>query len=345
MAVEAAGGLEHTDDEIASMLTSFPDEKDVLLSLRQRLKEFHTKPFEEGKNKKSGVLTIKFVTKNRVHYTTVFEVEQENDDKNKIIITTISHRLYNECISITITEANVESIPRIDSFIQKNTQERKCFEPVLVSEAGPEGNDKKVTTTDVLQVLKLKLSSIYPSITNPGKTIRVFDEAYIDDIFMTPVRLLRGKPPFYAKYGFENYYVNNFIIPKLKSLKGEDLKGKKIYTILKRTLQSVVEDFDDDDYLYSIMLKLSYKLDAKTGISDTLITSIFGSIPQVYNFNPESAEWKSSQNKIKLLSFEFKEFPQKLMLYTKNIFEGGKRKTRTKTKTNRKNKTKAKAKN
>jgi hypothetical protein len=127
-------------------------------------------------------LTI-HVDNGRKQYTTIIQVIDETDEPGINMITMI-----NPCIEVIAD----------DTFIRANTPERACFEPTLESE--PIETPNRITTTDVLQVLKTKLMLAYKPDAEPV----LLDGAKIQGIPITTFRLLRGQRPIYEKYGYKN---------------------------------------------------------------------------------------------------------------------------------------------
>jgi hypothetical protein len=163
-------------------------------SILQRLRDEFV-AFEASKKMKAR-LHLVFQTANGKTYRTTFDVEKDIPEIN------VSYRgtsLSNGCIKIEIPMA---SKSRISSVIGANTETVACFEPRLTSNSRNAPESTRTTTTDVLQVLKLKLLLAHP-FTRAGN-ISLVDGAAIGRVHMTPFRLLRGGRPFYEKYGYVN---------------------------------------------------------------------------------------------------------------------------------------------
>jgi len=96
---------------------------------------------------------------------------------------------------------NYEEEPnKFDSMIQANSTSRGCFSPILVSNRNNPNASQRIVSTDVLLILKTKLQYLIP---NPFRApITLIDLANIKNVRMTPFNILRGKAPFYQKYGY-----------------------------------------------------------------------------------------------------------------------------------------------
>lgn len=93
-----------------------------------------------------------------------------------------------------------KDLHEFDSMISANSPENQCFTPVLVSNRENPNESLRVSSADVLQILKTKLQYLFP---NPhGLPISIQDAATTKYVALTPFRILRGENPFYFKYGF-----------------------------------------------------------------------------------------------------------------------------------------------
>lgn len=124
-------------------------------------------------------------------YITTFHVLRETYTSRVTGTIKESFSTLNKCITVAASE---------DTYIQANSPEKACFEPLLVSE--PVGTPDRNTSTDILQVIKTKLLLAQPR-RNP-ESIGLSDAATIKDVFVSAFNLLRGKHAIYEKYGYEN---------------------------------------------------------------------------------------------------------------------------------------------
>lgn len=111
----------------------------------------------------------------------------------------------NSCIRISheigeLTLVNDVEQLLFDSHISANSPTKQCFEPVLKSELSNANSSKRYTTTDVLQVLKTKLSILFPKV----KEILLADAATKDAVSLSAFKFLHRQPSLYEKYGYES---------------------------------------------------------------------------------------------------------------------------------------------
>ena len=302
-----------SDREMADMISSFEPEKEVLMALRERLRELDDIDLDVGKTKKIASLKITFTTPtNKINYETIFRVEQqENSDGN------ILTYLDNNCIKLWVIDPfEPGSDIEVESKIQKNDREIPCFSPRLQSYPG-------VTTTDVLQILKIKLNCLIPSITHPDQ-IKILDKAYIDGLHMTSFRLLRGDKPFYSKYGFKSSdfdeamaYISRIISRKLKDVfyrapkeneEAAKYNGQPYFTLLPTLLPGLV--IKEEDSIINIMKLIPAGLDADYNLSKFLFFSLFPRIYEDFWFQYNSPEWYGVKDKVIITGFELKALGQ-----------------------------------
>lgn len=146
-------------------------------------------------------------TFNGVEYTTIFKASYGEN----------GYHLNNGCINIKYKEDNPGSPKLHDTLIVANANEsRPCFTPRLVSYRN--GNPLKITSADVLQTLKTKLSLLMLSAESERSApaeggaaadlpkrrpvVELTDGAIKDNIYISKFNLLRGKPAYYEKYGY-----------------------------------------------------------------------------------------------------------------------------------------------
>jgi hypothetical protein len=265
-------------------------------------------------------------------YRTTFTVQIKNT------LTTIPRiKITNGCISISVfptigkpEEAN------LSSEIRANTRTPACFEPRLTTN---KSSVPRITTTDVLQVLKLKLMLAQP-ITDPND-IELYDMATIKSTRMTPFRLLRGLPPFYEKYGYFNKVIPRIqkqlsvlTLGKVRDALGRDVTAEERVYVARRMVNNNVADED-----VPLLLKVKFA-EMFEGISDStlLIAAIntkIGTLEEEeavypkfsfdvleflfssklvkkladmsefeFKFRPDSPEWNHWKHQIVVTSFE-----------------------------------------
>ena len=164
-------------------------------SVKSALRELlHTPLYEDDKR-----ILIEFDYKGQ-HYETKFllskTVEAGKKLKEKPASGNYKEQIYlrNDCISIAFTSKKTEKPDRNDDFfteLEKNDKEEACFKPRLET-LGP------IKTIDVLQVLKTKLETLFPT-TIP---LELADAMAVDGIEMSPNRIMRGGDAYYEKYGY-----------------------------------------------------------------------------------------------------------------------------------------------
>jgi hypothetical protein len=262
----------------------------------------------------------------------------------------------------TLKEYRNYGYAEYQSLIQANTPVHKCFEPILVSNRNNPNPAARYTATDVLLILKTKLQLLIPSpIPIP---IELDDLATIQNVRMTPFNVLRGKDPFYKKYG----YMYKDLQPLLDQLPtvqwGSIKKGTYVVKQLKNKSTVILKflevipsitgkQYADSDLVVDIMKDISFEAESKLN-TDTiqkyepgLLNSIYSNfylsqkildsirdtirgIKIVYNMatlDPNSAEWQRSSERLQITGFE-------------PVAEGGRRPRKT-----RKRKTKRHGKN
>jgi hypothetical protein len=210
--------------------------------------------------------------------------------------TTHGVSLNNPCIEIhkTITYG-------FDSSISANSSNKKCFDPVLVTNARtkPEPRTKNL---DVLQVLKTKLALCFPT---KGPAINLFDAARSDTVMLSPFSLLRGGPGVYEKYGYRS--------KEVESLKEVLLDAE--WRDLDRPSQKLVEAIYDEylpkeqllqkDRIIDIMKRVTFEMENETNskVSEKLYEWYMGELGVplesiFYELDAESEEWKAWSAKL-----------------------------------------------
>jgi hypothetical protein len=184
-------------------------------------KKIHDIIWDAGKSGGKFKLKLTFKFDDNI-YSTIFNISIHRNNDNIIYAIEIT----NNCINITLQVDNKSEwyIVSEASGISKNTEEKRCFSPVLSSKTLPPG----VSMADLLQVLSTKLkTALFPNET----TFAIYDFAKItkstkNNISKTPYfsawRLLRGEPAIYDKYGYESPHFNA-IKDYVKTVKLDDI--------------------------------------------------------------------------------------------------------------------------
>ena len=167
-----------------------------------------------------------------------------------------------------------------DSELSSNSDEIKCFTPVLKSDRSNPDISKRRSQLDILVVLLNKLKLLFPERDKPPQGV---DVAFIDNVRMTPFRLLRGELPFYQKYGFfsEGYTKLQEILKRTVwgDVKNEDYYDTKIGSKLygktpldiekdSLTMNTVIQtltgqEFPDDMPILDVMKHIPFELENK----------------------------------------------------------------------------------
>ena len=287
------------------------DDSENLEQIREYFKRFETTK-KEGKN---GFLHLTIEADNGNSWKTTFTLsdytlEDPNNGTRKK-----GTKITNGCIHLfTYTDTSVGSM------ISANTKEPSCFTPRLVSEKG-------ITTTDVLQILKTKLTLIHPLLEN--KQISISDAALIKnketgkDFPITPYRIVRGQLGLYEKYGYKNEKILK-MRELLKDLKIEDInndvKGdiEELSGLSKGPVIEAMKLINNKDDIEkdNISLKLYYYIEDE--INKKFPEDLYIDITD-YNLDEESEEWKLWSQKIVISNVEY-EYDEK------NSVKGEKRK-------------------
>jgi len=149
--------------------------------------------------------------------------------------------------------------------IQADSPELACFDPILVSNARNKP-EFRTTSSDVLSVLKTKLSLCFPV----NAPIGLSDQAEKDTITLSPFRILRGGDALYEKYGYRSANVD-IIKDRIRHARwsdlGEGVQGliQHMYTKSRRALiaAGVSPDYNDDTLLTDILCPITYEIENK----------------------------------------------------------------------------------
>lgn len=149
--------------------------------------------------------------------------------------------------------------------IQADSPELACFDPILVSNARNKP-EFRTTTSDVLSVLKTKLSLCFP-VDSP---IGLSDQAEKDTITLSPFRILRGGDALYEKYGYRSANID-IMKDRIRRARWGDL-GEEVreliqhmYTKSRRALVAagVSPEYDDNTLLTDILRPITYEIENK----------------------------------------------------------------------------------
>ena len=292
-----------------------PEDSAIIKEIRKTIHDalIKSKPTET-------VLQITIACSNGKNYRVEFKVSicgglQSKSGEDEV-------EIYNPCVYAKLIPGSC-----IYSMIRANVREPSCFTPRLESYKSNIVN--RMTSVDVLQVLKTKLFLMIPGV----EQISLDDAATIDSVVMTPYRILRGGEPFYTKYGYENSVVQQ-IQAFLVTLHGSDLlqiseDAVPWHDRIRQILQTDGQTFEDIEPLTEIMKKISFKTDGETHISYNLLNAILQkhaakfNIPSdfsmnLFQLNKESSQWKEWRQKVVITDAVWRHITPK----------GGKQKTR-----------------
>jgi len=250
----------------------------------------------------------------------------------------------NHCIKVYFNRAG----PELSTSISKNDEDPACFTPRLVSSGD-------IKTTDVLQVLKTRLSLLFPT-EDPHTISNVMslDIATIEDvgnISLSVNRILRGQDAYYEKYGYESARITPIKL-WIRSLSWESVPSEVKDLILPR----VSDPIEPGATFVEVMKKIPIEEDLdEEGISLSFMiwgalvpwgfeeykedkTHLFpqGSPDCVWTFtlNPESEAWTAWSQTIQFTDLVL--LPDSLVAPGKNA---RKRRTRRKIHNRRNSKT------
>lgn len=280
-----------------------PDDTENLKKISEYFQSFEDTK-EPGKK---AYLKVSVSAINGKVWETTFELFH-----NKYKATKIS----NKCIDILFDKQNTYS-----SEIQANSKKNPCFSPRLESNA--EGAANRITTTDLLQVLKMKLSLAHP--LNKGKSIQIIDAAEINRVQMTQFRILRGGNPFYQKYGFFSDIITD-IQNKIKDFKFGMMNNvtlndgspfiNRIEEIIKKTDPTFIAEEHLEEPLIDILKKILLEQEKDSKFSSRfLLQRMFPEHNKeleepTFHFHEESPEWQEWNQKIRIINAEYFDEPK-----------------------------------
>jgi hypothetical protein len=165
----------------------------------------------------------------------------------------------NECIKIKYLQRGVKY--EFSSMLKKNDEVKRCFEPAL-NVRRPGNTSEKHTMTDALQVLASKIKMSMPDYVKGS--IEITDGATIEDISITPFRLLRGQDGLYEKYGYGSSALTEFK-RGLKELKWgdlmsvEDIREMLAYFAGLGALRDVLSNVSSDELVVDVLRRISFE--------------------------------------------------------------------------------------
>jgi hypothetical protein len=227
----------------------------------------------------------------------------------------------NECIKITHRLSGTKY--EFSSLLKKDDEMKRCFEPALNVRTRNNTNSEKGTMTDALQILATKISMSMPNYEKGS--IEISDAAAIDDINITPFRLLRGQNGLYEKYGYSSDALIEFKT-FLKTLTwGELASVEDIHEMVSYfdkkfdVLHSALTNVDPDTLATDVFRRISFEDEKKTldnkydaSLSFNVYTKIKEHFfnftedddPNVLYLGEDSKEWKKMSKALSIVSVE-----------------------------------------
>jgi hypothetical protein len=181
----------------------------------------------------------------------------------------------NTCIRIQIGDDNIES------YIQGNIAEEPCFEPRLKTLYDP----LRLTTSDVLQTLSTKLKLIF------SDSINLIDAAVVDDMRLSWIRIMRGMPTLYEKYGYSSSDIDDIRKTILETSWGS-LKTKWYFQKINKIAKEYNNEDITNESIVTVMKNIPYNIDNKHKISQTLALEYVRDINFHMKLNKDNEKWK-----------------------------------------------------
>ncbi len=172
--------------------------------------------------------------------------------------------------------------------------------------------------TDALQVLstKIKLSAPY-EMRNP---IIIGDTAAIDDVTISPYRILRGGDSLYEKYGYQSpslAEIKEYIRTKTwGDFLAHDELSEIVGTYRRYKALAPIFDVDEATPITDVFKNITFEHEKKyAGVYDAPISSIFfdtlsailfgeGVSPLLLTLDEKSKNWKHMKNVVTILGVE-----------------------------------------
>jgi hypothetical protein len=329
----AGAGARAVAATVATAITNseLSNEADVFGEMQAFFKELYDNLAIDASVGKAWSFTLGIKASNGKTYRTTFRAIIQEIENTITKMRTRKVNITNECIVIFVfpTTGKPEEA-NLSTEIKANRGESACFEPRLVSNGANVPKEDRITATDLLQVLKLKLSMAQPIDAN---RIDIYDAATIKNTRMTPFRLLRGMPPFYEKYGYVNDFVagiqtrlSSLTLGDLRKRLGRDVTAeereaavdimekddptrKELAVLLKVKIAELFKDKEDSDLLIDAMKTLTLEDEESVyqRFSFDLFTFLFSSKMAdgalEFKFDPDSAAWRHWKDRVVLTSF------------------------------------------
>lgn len=230
-------------------------------------------------------------------------------------------RIYNDCIRITHRLSGTKY--EFSSLLKKDNDQKRCFEPSLNVRTRNNTNSEKGTMTDALQILATKIRMSIPNYKEGS--IEIADTASIDDVNITPFRLLRGQDGLYEKYGYSSDALIEFKT-FLKTLTwGELASVKEIHEMVSYfdkkfdVLHRALTNVDPDTLATDVFRRISFEDEKKTldnKYDASLSFNVYIKIkehffnftedddPNVLYLDEDSKEWKKTSKALSIVSVE-----------------------------------------
>lgn len=230
-------------------------------------------------------------------------------------------RIYNDCIRITHRLSGTKY--EFSSLLKKDNDLKRCFEPALNVRIRNNTNSEKGTMTDALQILATKIRMSMPNYEKGS--IEIADTASIDDINITPFRLLRGQNGLYEKYGYSSPALVDFKT-FLKTLTwGKLMSVEEIHEMLSYfaakfdVLHSALTDVKPDRLATDVFGRISFEDEKKTldnkydaslsfnvyiKIKEHFFNFTDDNDPNVLYLDEDSKEWKKTSKALTIVSVE-----------------------------------------
>jgi hypothetical protein len=174
------------------------------------------------------------------------------------------------CIDSAISIPLDGTESRADSSIGANSPTKGCFRPTLTSERESGNSASRFTATDVLQILKTKLTYLMP--LPEGFRMDIKDEAIVRNVPMTYFNVLRGKAPFYRKYGY-TYENIELVQAYISTVTWGQLKDMPYpYETIATTFGDVIPGitglaYNDSDSIETVMKTVSFDQESRFNLA------------------------------------------------------------------------------
>jgi hypothetical protein len=206
-------------------------------------------------------------------------------------------KLYNECVNLVYDKES----EKVSSMISANSAEKKCFEPILLTNARNKPGHR-IKNIDVLQVLKSKLALCLPT---EGRKLQLYDTAQSGVVGLSSFSIMRGGDGVYEKYGYSSEPINEFK-KKIPKLRFDQLK-----TSIQKDIERVyLEYLPEEPLLYNgsvmeILQKIPFEVENKTIVSEKVFNWMIEDAGYenqdkvvTYYLDTESAAWKQWNKKL-----------------------------------------------